>query len=196
MINAIILSAGESKRMKKPKPLLKFDDKTFIEQIISILQLSKVDRITVVLGAEVEKIKNSVDFSGTHIVINKDYKKGQLSSLITAIKNTPEETEAILVFLVDNPFITEETTNKIVEEYKRNKYPIIVPVYQGQNGHPVLFDHSLFDELLDAPEDKGARDVIYNNEEKVFKLETNDKGVIIGINTPEDYNIYFGTKPE
>jgi CTP:molybdopterin cytidylyltransferase MocA len=196
MINAIILSAGESKRMGKLKPLLKFNDKTFIEQIISILQLSNVDRITVVLGAEAEKIKNSVDLSGIHIVINKDYKKGQLSSLITAIKNTPEETEAILVCLVDNPFITEELTNKIVEEYKKNKYPIIVPVYQGQNGHPVLFDRSLFDELLNAPEDKGARYVIYKNEEKVFKLETNDRGAIIGINSLEDYYIYFGTKPE
>lgn len=196
MINAIILSAGESKRMGKPKPLLKFDDKTFVEQIISILQLSNVDRITVILGAEAEKIKNSVDFSGTHTVINKNYKKGQLSSLITGIKNIPEETEAILVCLVDNPFIIEEIVNKIVEEYKKNKHPIIIPVYQGENGHPVLFDRSLFDELINAPEDEGARFVIYNNEEKVFKLETNDKGVIIGINSPEDYNIYFGTKPE
>jgi len=196
MINAIILSAGESKRMKQPKPLLRFDDKTFLEHIISVLQLSNVDRITVVLGADAEIIEKSVDLSGTHLLLNKDYKKGQLSSLITGIKNLPEETEAALVCLVDHPFITEELVNQIVNTFKERKYPIIVPVYQGKRGHPVLFSKSLFKELLEAPEDKGARYVVYSNEEKVFELETSEKGIIIGINTPEDYQIYFGTKPE
>jgi len=175
MINAIILSAGESKRMKQPKPLLRFDDKTFLEHIISVLQLSNVDRITVVLGADAEIIEKSVDLSGTHLLLNKDYKKGQLSSLITGIKNLPEETEAALVCLVDHPFITEELVNQIVNTFKERKYPIIVPVYQGKRGHPVLFSKSLFKELLEAPEDKGARYVVYSNEEKVFELETSNR---------------------
>ncbi len=196
MINAIILSAGESKRMGQPKPLLRFDDKTFLEHIISVLQLSNVDRITVVLGADAEIIEKSVDLSGTHILLNKDYKKGQLSSLLTGIKNLPEETEAVLVCLVDHPFITKEFVNQIVKTFKERKSPIIVPVYQGKRGHPVLFSKSLFKELLEAPEDKGARYVVYSNEKNVFKLETSEKGILIGINTPEDYQIYFGSKPE
>jgi len=195
MINTIILSAGESKRMGQPKPLLRFDDKTFLEYIISVLQLSNVDRITVVLGSDAEIIEKSVDLSGTHLLLNKDYKKGQLSSLLTGINNLPEETEAILVCLVDHPFITEELVNQIVKTFKERKSPIIVPVYQGKRGHPVLFSKSLFKELLEAPEDKGARYVVYSNEEKVFELETSEKGIMIGINTPEDYQIYFGTKP-
>jgi len=196
MINTIILSAGESKRMGQPKPLLRFDDKTFLEYIISVLQLSNVDRITVVLGSDAEIIEKSVDLSGTHLLLNKDYKKGQLSSLLTGINNLPEETEAILVCLVDHPFITEELVNQIVKTFKERKSPIIVPVYQGKRGHPVLFSKSLFKELLEAPEDKGARYVVYSNEEKVFELETSEKGIMIGINTPEDYQIYFGTKLE
>jgi len=196
MINAIILSAGESKRMGQPKPLLRFDDKTFLEHIISVLQFSNVDRITVVLGADAEIVEKSVDLSGTHLLLNKDYKKGQLSSLLTGIKNLPEETEAVLVCLVDHPLITEELVNQIVKTFKERKSPIIVPVYQGKRGHPVLFSKSLFKELLEAPEDKGARYVVYSNEEKVFELETSEKGILIGINTPEDYQIYFGSKPE
>ena len=73
MINAIILAAGKSKRMTKPKPLLTFGDHTFLEQIISVLKLSNVDRITVVLGAQAETVKKSIDLSETNIVINKDY---------------------------------------------------------------------------------------------------------------------------
>lgn len=196
MINAIILSAGESKRMGQPKPLLRFDDKTFLERIISVLQLSNVDRITVVLGADAEIVEKSANLSGTRLLLNKDYKKGQLSSMITGIKNLPEETEAVLVCLVDHPLITEELVNQIVKTFKERKSPIIVPVYQGKRGHPVLFSKSLFKELLEAPEDKGARYVLYSNEEKVFELETSEKGILIGINTPEDYEIYFGSKPE
>ena len=196
MINSIILAAGESKRMGQLKPLLRFNDKTFLEHIISVLQCSYVDRITVVLGADAKIIEGSIDLSGIHLLINKDYKKGQLSSLITGIKNVPEETEAVLVCLVDHPFITEELVNQIVNTFKERKSPIIVPVYQGKRGHPVLFARSLFNEILNAPEDKGARYVVYSNEEKVCELETSEKGILIGIDTPEDYQIYFGTKPE
>ena len=95
MIDAIILAAGRSQRMGKPKALLRFEDKTFLEQIISVLKLSDADRITVVLGEESETIKKSIDLSRTNIVINKDYQKGQLSSLIAAIEDTPEQTKAI-----------------------------------------------------------------------------------------------------
>ena len=138
MINAIILAAGESQRMGKPKPLLKFEDKTFLEQIISVLKLSDADRVTVVLGAEAETIKKSIDLSGTNVVINKDYQKGQLSSLIVAIKDTPDETEVILVCLVDNPFITREVVNEIISKFKETNKPIIVPVFNKEMKDPSL----------------------------------------------------------
>ena len=195
MINAIVLAAGESRRMGKPKPLLRFKDKTFLDQIISALRDSDVDRITIVLGADAEMIKNSVDLSGTNIVINKDYKKGQLSSLSAAIEDTPQETDAILVCLVDNPFITKEVINKIIAKFKETNNPIIVPVFNGQRGHPTLFSKSLFSELVNAPKEQGARYVLYSNAEKVLELETSESTILIGIDTPEDYRFQFGTNP-
>ena len=195
MINAIILAAGESKRMGKLKALLRFKDKTFLEQIISVLKLSDVDRITVVLGAEAQTIKKSVDLSGTNIVVNKEYQKGQLSSLIAGIEDVPEETEAILVCLVDTPFINREVVNQIISKFLETNNPIIVPVFNKERGHPTLFSRSLFNELLNAPEEQGARHVIYSNEEKVLELETCESGILIGINTPEDYKFYFGANP-
>jgi len=195
MINAIILAAGESQRMGKPKPLLKFEDKTFLEQIISVLKLSDADRVTVVLGAEAETIKKSIDLSGTNVVINKDYQKGQLSSLIVAIKDAPDETEVILVCLVDNPFITREVVNEIISKFKETNKPIIVPVFNKERGHPTLFSKSLFNELLNAPEEQGARYVLYSNEEKILELETSESGILIGIDTPADYKLRFGADP-
>ena len=195
MINAVILAAGQSKRIGKPKPLLSFNDKTFLEQIISVLKLSLVDGITVVLGAEAETIKKSVDLSETNVVINKDYQKGQLSSLIAAIEDTPEETEAILVCLVDSPFITKEVVNQIISKFKETNYPIIVPVFNKERGHPTLFSKSLFNELIGAPVEQGARYVLYSNEEKVFELETSESGIRFGIDTPDDYKFRFGAYP-
>ena len=195
MINAIILAAGQSERMGKLKPLLRFNDKTFLDQIISVLKLSVLGRITVVLGAEAEKIKKSADLSGTNIVRNKDYQKGQLSSLIAGMEQTPQETEAILVCLVDNPFITKEVVNKIISKFKQTNSPIIVPVFNKKRGHPTLFSRSLFNELLNAPEEQGARYVLYSNEEKILELETSESGILIGIDTPDDYKLHFGANP-
>jgi molybdenum cofactor cytidylyltransferase len=195
MIDAIILAAGRSQRMGKPKALLRFEDKTFLEQIISVLKLSDADRITVVLGAEAETIKKSIDLSGTNIVINKDYQKGQLSSLIAAIEDTPEQTKAMLICLVDSPFITKEVVNKIISKFKETNNPIIVPVFNKERGHPTLFSRSLFNELLGAPEEQGARYVLYSNEEKILELETSESGILIGIDTPADYKFHFGANP-
>jgi molybdenum cofactor cytidylyltransferase len=195
MINAIILAAGQSKRMGKPKPLLRFGDKTFLEQIISVLKLSDVDRITVVLGAEAETIKNSVDLSETRVVVNKDYLKGQLSSLITAIEDAPEETEAVLLCLADAPFVSKEVVNKIVSKFRETNNPIIVPVFNGKRGHPTLFSKSLFNELLNAPQDQGARYVLYSNEEEVLEVEISESGFLISIDTPAEYKSHFGADP-
>jgi molybdenum cofactor cytidylyltransferase len=195
MINAVILAAGESKRMGKPKPLLKFNDRTFLEQIISVLKSSDVDTITVVLGAHAETIRESADLSDTNVVINKNYKKGQLSSLIAALENIPEDTEAILLCLVDHPFITKDLINTIIARFKQTAGPIIVPVYNKQRGHPTLFASSLFDELLNAPEDQGARYVLYSNEDKITELETSEPAARISIDTPADYKAHFGQDP-
>lgn len=208
MINAIVLAAGQSKRMGKLKPLLKFadsaeatspreggNDKTFLEHIISVLKHSEVDRITVVLGAEAETIRKSVDLSGTNIVINKNYQKGQLSSLIAAIRQSPQDTDAILLCLVDHPFITEEVVNKIVRTFKETNSPIIVPVFDKERGHPTLFSKSLFHELLNAPQEQGARYVLYSNEDKILELDVSERGISTGIDTPADYKLHFGVNP-
>ena len=181
--------------MGKPKPLLKFNDNTFLGQIITILEGSDVDRITVVLGANADTIEKSVDLSAVNVVINEDWQKGQLSSLAAALDRVSYEADAILVCLVDHPFITEGVVNKIVNQFKETNTPLIVPVFKEKRGHPALFARSLFNELCNAPQEHGARYVLHSNEDKILAVETSEKGILIGIDSPDDYRLHFGANP-
>lgn len=195
MINAIVLAAGESTRMGKPKALLRFGDHTFLERIIAVLQDAGVDRITVVLGAEAEAIKKAVGLSDVDVVVNRDYRSGQLSSLLAGLDEVSPEAEAILLCLVDGPFITAEIVRQVIATFGGAKAPIVIPTFEGRRGHPSLFARSMFEALREAPRDEGARHVVYANEDKVIEVDIPDRGVVTGINTPEDYRLHFGTDP-
>ena len=195
MINAIVLAAGESKRMGIPKPLLRFGGTSFLGQIISILRGADVDRITVVLGAQAQMVQESIDLSAVDVVVNEDYRRGQLSSLIGGLKIVPPQTDAILLCLADNPLITSETVNRVVGAFRETGSPIVVPVFNGRRGHPALFARPMFDELLNAPPEKGARHVVQSSEDKVFEVDVPEPGVLARIDTPEDYFSHFGTAP-
>jgi molybdenum cofactor cytidylyltransferase len=196
MIHALVLAAGESKRMGMPKPVLRFDDTTFLERIIAVLRQSKVDRITVVVGAQADTIRASVDLSMVEVVVNEDYPEGQLSSLIKGLRSLPGGTEAILLCLVDHPLITAEVVNQLIAAFHESRRAIVLPVCEGRRGHPALFAGSLFDELINAPADKGARHVVACNEDKVTEVNVADRGVLQSIDTPQDYRSCFGSKPQ
>ncbi len=195
MIEAIVLAAGQSQRMGKPKPLLRFGKTTFLEQILSVLGSSQIDRVTVVLGAKAEMIANSVDLSQVRVVVNKDYAKGQLSSLTAGLRETTSDTEAILLCLVDNPLITPGIVNRIVETFKQTQNPIVLPVFNRRRGHPTLFSRPLFDDLLSAPLDMGARHVVHAHKDQIVEVEMPDDTILAKIDTPDEYESYFGVAP-
>jgi molybdenum cofactor cytidylyltransferase len=218
MIDALVLAAGESKRMGMPKPLLRFprgscvlarhgqasEDArptksiatTFLEQIVSVLGNGDVDRITVVLGARAQMIQASTDLSGTDVVVNENYRDGQLSSLIAGLRSEPPETEAILLCLVDNPLITVGSVDGVIGAFRVTGKPIVIPVFEGRRGHPALFARAMFDELLHAPADKGARYVVQSNEDQVFEVDIPEPSILARIDTPEDYVSHFRTAPQ
>jgi molybdenum cofactor cytidylyltransferase len=196
VIHALVLAAGESRRMGMPKPLLRFRDSTFLEQIVSVLQRSEVGGITVVLGAQAPTIRASIDLSGVSIVINEDYREGQLSSLIAGLRSLPPEAEAVLVCLVDSPFITAEIVKQVVEGFHETGKPIVVPAFEGRRGHPTLFARAVFEALLTAPAQEGARYVLRSHEDKVFEMDVPEPAILARIDTPEDYLSHFGVAPE
>ncbi len=195
MINAIVLAAGESRRMGKPKPLLRCGGTTFLERIVSVLRASDADRITVVLGAQAADIRATTDLSAVEVVMNEDYQRGQLSSLIAGLRSVPAEADAILLCLVDNPFLTAETVNRVIGAFRETQSPIVIPVFDKRRGHPALFSRTVFPDLLDAPPEEGARHVVHANADKVLEIDVPDSTIPVRIDTPEDYRLHFGVAP-
>ncbi len=189
MIVAVVLSGGESSRMGQPKALLPFGKKTFIEQIVSRLQETKVAKILLVLGHHAAEIKPKIAHLALEVLINNDYKQGQLSSLKVALRHieAQETVDGALVHLVDHPFLSPFLVDEMIKRFYESKKLIVLPRYHGRRGHPVLFSRKLFKELIDAPLDQGAKAVVHAHLEETLEIETEDEGVMVDIDTPEDY---------
>lgn len=189
MISAVILSAGESSRMGRPKALLPIDGQTFIERIVAALKQSGIERIFVVLGFNAEEMRREIEHLPVEILINQAYQQGQLSSLQVALRrlNSEKDCDAILVHLVDHPYLSAAVVNRMIDRYRESKNCIVIPKYRGKRGHPVLFDRSLFAELLSAPIDQGAKAVVNAHRDQTLEIDTDDIGVTLDIDTPELY---------
>src|SRR3990167_3369898 len=135
MVVAVVLSAGESRRMGSPKALLPIGGKTFIEHIVASLERTRVGKIIVVLGHNAEEIRSRVAHLRVTWVVNKDYAQGQLSSLIAALRDLQEfagasQVDGILVHLVDHPFLDSSLVNQMIERFYESKKLIVLPRYQ------------------------------------------------------------------
>lgn len=199
MIVGVILSAGESRRMGEPKALLPIEGVSFIERVVAAFQASKVGSIFVVLGYRAEEMQAEISHLPVTVVVNRDYRKGQLSSLNVAIRTlegaqSGEAVDGILVHLVDHPFISAGLVNHMIDRFYETKKLIVVPRFKGKRGHPVLFSRALFQELLCAPLEQGAKAVVHAHGEETLTIDTDDPGVTIDIDTPEDYRDYVGRK--
>jgi len=188
MIWGMILAAGESKRMGKPKLLLPFGEKTIIETVIDSVIQSKLDDVLVVLGAHREKIEKKIKDFSIKIVVNPNFKNDMLSSVQCGFRALPEDVEASLVILGDQPEISSALINKIVEVYKRSKKGIVLPVYRKNRGHPVLIDMKYQGEIEDLNPDLGLRNLVYKHAEDILEVEVITPSILQDIDTIEDYN--------
>jgi len=189
MIAAVVLSAGESSRMGRPKALLPIEGETFIGRIVASLKQTQVGKIVVVLGHNSDLLAAAIRPLAVEILINTNYKLGQLSSLQVAVRNLlPDaDCDGILVHLVDHPYIDASLVDRMIQQFYESKKDIIVPRCHGKRGHPVLFSRALFGELLDAPMDQGAKAVVNAHGNGTLEIETDEKGITVDIDTPELY---------
>ena len=190
MIVAVILSAGESSRMGRPKALLPIDGVRFIEKIVTSLQATRVGQIIAVLGHNAQEMRQKISDLPVSIVINSNYKQGQLSSLVAAIRSiqsSKNSVDGMLVHLVDHPYINAQLVDAMIERFYETKKLIVVPRYRGRRGHPVIFSSALFAEMLAAPVDQGAKAVVHAHRDETLEIDTGDQGVTIDIDTPDEY---------
>jgi molybdenum cofactor cytidylyltransferase len=207
MLAAVILSGGASSRMGSPKALLAYQGRPFLEHLLEITVHAKIGVRRVVLGAHAEPIAKNIPLAADEIVINADWEKGQLSSIQAAIRSLPagaglppvtrlsaaaglqhlpHSTDGLLLCLIDHPLISGALVNYLIEQfYAAACTKIVLPVHEGRRGHPLIFPASLYEELLRAPEDKGARAVVWAHAGEVLEVPTEEEGCILNLNDPE-----------
>jgi CTP:molybdopterin cytidylyltransferase MocA len=184
---AIVLAAGESKRMKVPKMLLPFNGMTMIEKVIENVIRSEVFRTLVVLGSYRDEILGSISHLPINHCYNVNYSKGMLSSVQCGFKNLPLNFDAVLVFPGDQPFIEPDVINLIINAYRETGKGIVIPVYRNKRGHPILIDSKYRDEIYTLEENESLRSLSDMHQKDVFELRTNSPGILKDIDTKEDY---------
>lgn len=188
MLAAVILSGGASSRMGSPKALLPYQGRPFLEHLLKITIHPEIGARRVVLGADAESIAKAIPLKANEMIINSQWEKGQLSSIQAAVRKLPAWTEGMLLFLIDHPLISSLLVGELIAQFHKSRKPIVLPVYEGRRGHPVIFSASLYPELLRAPAETGARAVVWAHADEVEEVPTNEEGCVLNLNDPETLN--------
>lgn len=192
MIPAIVLAAGKSTRMGRPKAMLPLEGgDTFLTRIVRTFLDAEIDDVVVVVGADANAIVNAFAASGlaARFVENPEFEQGQLSSLLVGLRVVDRPgLAATLVTLVDVPFVAPSTVRAVVDRYRRTHAPVVRPVSGARHGHPVLIDRSLFDSIRAAEPSAGAKEVVRAYASSAGDVEVDDEGAFADIDTPEEYD--------
>jgi molybdenum cofactor cytidylyltransferase len=187
-VSAILLAAGESKRMGKPKLLLPIGNDTILGKTIDNVLSSRVDEVIVVLGAEAQEIKKAIAGKPVKVVFNPDYRQGMSTSLITGLKQLSTRAQRVMVALCDQPFIEKKTYNRLIEESLDSGKGIIVPTYKAKRGNPIIFSINYKDELMGLEGDVGGKEILRRHPDDVLEVAVDSESIYINLNTMDDYD--------
>jgi molybdenum cofactor cytidylyltransferase len=190
VIPVIVLAAGKSTRMGRPKATLPLDGgDTFLTRIVRTFAAAAVDDVVVVVGHDAEVIVSSLaDINvPARVVENPDYEQGQLSSLIAGLRVVDRPgVVAALVMLVDVPLVSAATVRAVIDRYRQTGARVVRPVRGDEHGHPVLIDRSLFDAIRRADPAVGAKPIIRANVSPAGDVVVDDAGAFADFDTPDD----------
>ena len=191
MISAILLAAGQSKRMDGDNKLIKkYNKKYLINHILDTLIKSKVNKIIVVLGFQKLKVRKiTVKNKKINFVYNKNYKSGMASSIKTGLKRVSKKNIGFLIVQADMPLISKNIINSICYVVKKNRKEIIAPTYKGKMGNPIGFKYSMVKILNKVKKDSGAKKIILRNKKKLGLIKVNSKSIFKDFNTKRDFSI-------
>ena len=187
MFSAILLAAGESKRMNGENKLTKLiNGKPLINHSVNNILESSIDELIIIIGHQGEVIKNTVfDNNKIKFFFNKDYKSGMSSSIKVGLNNLSKEAKFFFICLGDMPLVDKKIYNQLIKQTKKDK--IIVPTYNKKMGNPVLFPISMKNKIMDIEGDNGAKKLLDKYKDKILNLEVNDQGIIKNFNTSENF---------
>jgi molybdenum cofactor cytidylyltransferase len=185
MLAAVILAGGASRRMGSPKALVSYQGASFLEHLLSVTRHPAIGVRRVVLGPDADAISQQVTLAPDEIVINRDWELGQLSSIHAALRSLPEGTQAMLLCPVDHPLVSAALVDALVKTFLETRAPVVLPMFEGRRGHPVIFAAAVYEELLRAPMDTGARAVVWAHNSDVQGVSTTEEGCVVNLNDPD-----------
>jgi molybdenum cofactor cytidylyltransferase len=188
MISAIILAAGESKRMGQPKMLLPWGNLTVIEKVIATFSKAGLEDILVVTGGAHEQVEKALEGYRVRKIQNQDYATGEmLSSLQYGLNHMLEQAQAALIALGDQPQIQEASVRFVCEAYRENKSPLIVPSFNRKRGHPWLVARPLWNEILALRPFQTPRDFLNKHANEIHYVNMDTPTILADLDTPDDY---------
>jgi molybdenum cofactor cytidylyltransferase len=193
-VDGVILAAGLSSRMRQPKPLLQVGSGTFASRAVDTLRSAGCRSILLVTNADAEWADALARADGVQRIVNGQPESEQIESLRLAVRALPADSAALLVLPVDVPLVTPETVRAVVDAWRSEPALLYLPFHNTVAGHPVLIDRHLYPELLTAELDEGLRSFIMDNARHLREVRVPDAGILIDIDTPDDYWRYVEAK--
>ena len=192
-VGAVILAAGQSKRMGRNKMLLPFDRSTVIATIVSEVTSTSVDEAIVVTGYEADKIEAALTAYPVRCVFNPDYAQAEmLVSMQMGLRSMSEHQQAVLMVLGDQPRIRHEAVQRVIDAGAPGA--LVIPSYQRRRGHPILIDRAFWPEILALPPDSILRDFIRLHADRIRHVEIDSDSVLHDVDTPQDYQALIHDK--
>jgi molybdenum cofactor cytidylyltransferase len=190
-VSAVILAAGTSARMGRPKQLLPLGGTTVLAHAIENVRSAGVVEMVLVLGASAEAIRRQLPQSlleGLKVVVNQAYAQGMASSLREGLSALDPQSAAALIILGDQPLVRPQTLREIMAGYHRSGAQIVIPSHQGKRGNPVLLSRSVFPEVMALEGDTGCRAIFSKHLDAISKVEVEDPGILLDIDNQDDYD--------
>lgn len=173
---AVVLAAGGSTRMGRPKQLAELDGRPLLAHVLAAVDAAPVDRVVVALGGAADAVLEQVDLGRAEPLVVEGWAAGMGHVLASTLAQAGDDWEAVVVLLGDQPLVPGSAVARVVEAWRAGAGPVVTATYGGRPGHPKLFDRRLLPDLLRLTGDTGARDLLATHPDRVHRVEVGDLG--------------------
>lgn len=184
---ALVLAAGTSRRLGRPKQLLELDGRTLVALVTEAALGAEVDGVVVVIGAHASKTRSELRDYPVYSVFNPHYEAGQGTSLAAGIRAMPSTVDAVVILLVDMPQVRSSAISAVVKRWRESRAPAVIAEYRDGRGHPVVFDRRVFEDLARLEGDTGGRGVLAELGDAVERVPIANTSRPRDVDTEEDW---------
>ena len=188
-VAGVILAAGPSERFGDdvPKQLLELEGETLVRRVARLALESNLTDVIVVVGYRAREITAALGVLPLQVVVNPDFEQGQSTSVRAGLAEVRPNATAVMFLPADQPFLTRKVIDHLIAAHEKTGAPIVVPVFEGRRGAPVLFDSTLFPELAHLSGDIGGRQLFPRYPDKILEVPLTSREPLLDIDTPEDW---------